>query len=718
MSISYFIASGCQIATTHLYRCIHLQEQLGDLGRDAEIAIWNDEAQVDLERALRFDVIWLYRIPMNGPLGSLIEQARSLGKPVIFDTDDLIFEPELVDQQRAVEKLSPNEQRMHAEGVQRYLQTLEACDTVVTATPLLAELARRRAKPAYVHRNCLGREMTALAAELYARRRDRARDQVVITYGSGTATHDRDFEEAAPALAEILARFREVELWIAGPLALPGSLAIFDRRVRRFPLTGWREWITLLSDSDIAIAPLERGNIFCRAKSEIKFIESGAVGVPLVASEIDPFRDAMTDGEDGLLAPNENKWIESLAFLIEQPNERKRMGDRARVLVIDRHSPRAGSRGLRYLLPQLAPELEQPVGSKKTVRWPRRLSARSLKINWLVPEPFAKAGGDMGIFRIIRYLAEFGHRCEVYVVTYNSMTNYASDQIRSYVEKNFGETAAQYRRFEGEIENADCSFATFWPTVEILSGLLKGGRRYYLVQDFEPDFYPDDPLHYRRAENTYRAGLHCITLGPWLTRRLRKSYKAQADYFDFAVDHDIYWPKQGVRPKQQRICFYARPATPRRGYELGLAAFELLSREMPELQIVFFGADEVSPAPSFPFTNYGKLQQEELAALFSSCDAGVVLSLSNPSFVPLEMIACGCVVVEMASDRWDGILTHRRDAWLVEKTPRAIAEGLKTILTNKGLREQLRNNALRRSQKMSWRESARQIEEILRRDNS
>ena len=56
----------------------------------------------------------------------------------------------------------------------------------------------------------------------------------------------------------------------------------------------------------------------------------------------------------------------------------------------------------------------------------------------------------------------------------------------------------------------------FWPTVENLLTLPNGGRRYYLVQDYEPSFYPDEAGHYARAENTYRAGLHCITLGPWL----------------------------------------------------------------------------------------------------------------------------------------------------------------------------------------------------------
>ncbi|MGH7936367.1 MAG: hypothetical protein ACREF8_05105, partial [Chthoniobacterales bacterium] len=122
MSASCFIASGCQVATTHLYRCVHLAEQLGDLGHKTCVAIWNDETQINLEEALRFDLIYLYRVPMSGALRQLIEQARALQKPVIFDTDDLIFEPELIEQHRAVKQLSPNDQLQHVEGIRRYLE--------------------------------------------------------------------------------------------------------------------------------------------------------------------------------------------------------------------------------------------------------------------------------------------------------------------------------------------------------------------------------------------------------------------------------------------------------------------------------------------------------------------------------------------------------------------------------------------------------------------
>ena len=340
----------------------------------------------------------------------------------------------------------------------------------------------------------------------------------------------------------------------------------------------------------------------------------------------------------------------------------------------------------------------------------------SLVINWLVPEPYPGAGGDIGLFRLIRYLAEFGHRCRVYVVTYDLLKEFSSEEIRNYVQEHFGVTQAQYYRFAGSIEDADATLATFWPTVENLLTLPNGGRRYYLVQDFEPSFYPDEPGHYARAENTYRAGLHCITLGPWLAELLRERYHVTADHFDFTVDKEVFYPRDVARDATRRVCFYARPTTPRRAYEMGLAALQIVKERLPEVEVCFFGTAALTPAPSFPITQCGVLDEEGLANLFSSSDVGVVFSLSNPSFVPLEMIACGCAVMELASERWRDVLTHGENAWLVNSNPMAIANGVIELLTNEDARRRLIENGLGLTQNMSWSASARQVESVLLRD--
>src|SRR5690349_10729370 len=122
----FFIASGCPIATTSLYRCTHLSEQLQRLGHQTSVNDWFDESRIQIEAALDHDVIVLYRLPMSSPLQEVIRKARNAGKPIIFDTDDLIFDPELTVWHRAVRDLSPADQKQHLDGVRHYLMTLMA----------------------------------------------------------------------------------------------------------------------------------------------------------------------------------------------------------------------------------------------------------------------------------------------------------------------------------------------------------------------------------------------------------------------------------------------------------------------------------------------------------------------------------------------------------------------------------------------------------------
>ena len=339
-----------------------------------------------------------------------------------------------------------------------------------------------------------------------------------------------------------------------------------------------------------------------------------------------------------------------------------------------------------------------------------------LLMNWLVPEPFPGAGGDIGLFRLTRYLSGFGHECNVYVIHYDLMNDWTTEEIRFYIAKHFGPTGARYHRWAGQIGDADCTFATFWPTVETLLPLPNGGKRYYIVQDWEPIFYPDHQEHRERAEKTYCGGLHCITLGPWVAKTLRRRYGIPADHYDFAVDNRVYWPRPGLRGPGQRVCFYARPSTPRRAYEIGIEALRLVKGRLPEVTIELFGAREFSPPPPFEYVSRGMLSHDELARLFSSCDVGLVFSLTNPSFVPLEMMACGCAVVELASERFEGVLTDGEDALLVDLNPENVADAVCRLLENHGLRERLVENGLRRMETTSWSRSVRQIEAILLKD--
>ena len=73
------------------------------------------------------------------------------------------------------------------------------------------------------------------------------------------------------------------------------------------------------------LAPLEVGNPFCEAKSELKFFEAALVDVPTVASPTGPMRRAIRDGETASWPPIV-AWRAALLSLVDDHALRRRMG--------------------------------------------------------------------------------------------------------------------------------------------------------------------------------------------------------------------------------------------------------------------------------------------------------------------------------------------------------------------------------------------------------
>ena len=705
------IASGCPHCTTTQYRCVHLKEQLAALGYSATVQEWFEPGRKNIREILLYDLIVLHRVALDLELEQLIREARHLNKKVVFDVDDLVFEPSLTEWHRGVALLPEEQKGAYHDGVLRYLATLEASDYVITATPFLAELVQRRGKVVFVHRNALGSEMKDLSDQLIKARKEKPPNRrVIIGYGSGTPTHDLDFQEAVPALIHVMSRYPQVELWVVGPVQLPREFGIFGQRVRSFALRDWKGWFEIASRFDVNLAPLEMGNLFCRAKSEIKFAEAAALGIPTVASRLDSFEYAISQGENGFLAGDVVEWLEALEALVTDPVLREEVGQKARVRVEEGYFPEIRAQGLKPILEKILSG-DHP-GLVLSDLAPGGAPDVPLVINWIVPEPFKGSGGHTNIFRMIKYLVEFGHPCQIIILPHQTMHGFTANRMKEFVDQTFFPTGASFHLWTGEIPAADATIATHFSTVGYALNLLAAGKRYYFVQDFEPHFYPMG-TEYVQAENTYHSGLHCITLGPWLARLMREKYQAMADHFDFAVDTHIYRPRYQESTPPLRVAFYARPATPRRGYSLGIEALRRVKERKPEVEVVLFGANQLEEAPPFPFTNRGILEEDELARLYSSCRVSLVLSLTNPSLVNFEMMACKCAVVDIQSDRVEGLFKHGEDSLLVDPTPEAMSEAILEILNDDRLHQHLVEQAYQKVTHLTWKNSARQIENIL-----
>lgn len=714
-SPSVLLISGCKAGTTFEYRVLQKEEQLALQNIRATVYEGVPGRKDAFAQISSHNLLYLYRVAYSPLVEQIIEYARACDVPVVFDVDDLVFEPDLVHRVDPVQTMSEEDAACYYEGVWRYRQTLLASDYVVTSTEYLADLARKLGKVAFVHRNGLSRWMIDMAERLRDVGGAAADDRVVLGYGSGTETHRKDLAEITDVIVETMTRHPKAELHIVGPMELPDALNRLGSRIKRRPLVPWSEWLSVLNTFDVNLVPLESGNPFCEAKSEIKYTEAALLGIPTIASRIEAYEFAVREGETGFLADSTDEWIAKLDKLVTDRALRLRLGETARSDVMARYQPET----LSDRLAQTLETIHSLYISEKTTSAVDQVGdpgETPLVLNWIFPEPIPGSGGHTDIIRMINLLSSFGHQNNAYVVPGRDLWYQSELEIRQYLQREFGELRAQVFKWKGgPMVESDAVVLTHWTTAYMIDEVDNTSQIFYFVQDWEPFFFPMG-TEYLRAEQTYKMGFSCITLGSWLTERLTDWYEADADYFDFAVDHEIYYPRPVTKSEQPRICFYARPSTPRRLFPLGVEALQLVHEKRPDVEIVFYGVSDAElrrRRVPFPHTNLGILSEEELAELFSASDIGIVLSSTNCSLVPPEMMACKCAVIDLNRDTVKGVLEHRENAMLAEPTPEGIAETTLELLEDKALREELVDKAYQQVQQRSWSKSARKVESIL-----
>jgi hypothetical protein len=206
-------------------------------------------------------------------------------------------------------------------------------------------------------------------------------------------------------------------------------------------------------------------------------------------------------------------------------------------------------------------------------------------------------------------------------------------------------------------------------------------KRFYFVQDFEPYFYPIGGL-YALAENTYRFGFYGITAGGWLSKKLHADYGMRTTHYDFGADESLYsLTNTGSR---KEIFFYARPYTERRGFELGIIALDLFHRMHPDYIINFAGWDVSDYDIPFPYNNLRTLDLDELNGVYNRCAAGLILSFTNMSLLPLEVMKSGMIPVVNDADN-NRLVSDNKYIAYSPGDPASLAKTLSEIVSRKDL---------------------------------
>lgn len=306
---------------------------------------------------------------------------------------------------------------------------------------------------------------------------------------------------------------------------------------------------------------------------------------------------------------------------------------------------------------------------------------RKLTVNWLMPPPGKGSGGHMTLFRFIRYLELEGHTCRIYF--HNPGEFSTVESVKAIMGDSFAKVKAPmaWLKQDADMADADAIFATSWETAYTVYNSKVNAKKMYFVQDFEPYFYPTGSFSIL-AENTYKLGLRGITAGGWLKQKLNKDYGMTTDAFWFGSDSGVY--SFDKKKERKEIVFYARPYTERRAFELGILTLDLFHRQHPEYTINFIGWDVSQYDIPFPYKNLGVLDPSELNNVYNRCSASLVMSLTNMSLLPLELLSSGCIPVVNEGDN-NRLVSDNEFIAYSANDPVSMANKLSEIVTKKDL---------------------------------
>jgi glycosyltransferase involved in cell wall biosynthesis len=336
----------------------------------------------------------------------------------------------------------------------------------------------------------------------------------------------------------------------------------------------------------------------------------------------------------------------------------------------------------------------------------------SLHVACVIP-PFERgSGGHNSIFQIMSRLERAGHTVTLWIDDdAGLMRGDRAARIRRDIREWFAPIEGPVFKGFGDWFGADVVVATGWQTAHSAM-LLPGCRaRAYLVHDHESEFYATS-VESRWAEETYGLGMHAICASPWLQDIVRDRYGGTTSLFEFGVDHDAYRPREIAR-RRDTIVFYGRDVTPRRAVPLALMALRELAERRPGLRVVSFGnkTEIISPVD---YEHLGVLSPAELSWVYSEATVGLVLSLTNYSLIPQEMLACGLPCVDLAGVSAEGVFGADGPVALSAFDPLALAGAIERLLDDEEEWARRSEAGLRFVAGRTWDVAATQVEAGLR----
>lgn len=263
------------------------------------------------------DVVVVQRLFPTPGTGPLIDQIFALGKPVIYEADDLLID---------IPPSNPN----YAFAMMCRPSVLDVLSkaTGVTASTLELKKALSHFNPnVYVLPNLIDEK-------LWTQIRPVLPDRIVIGF-TGTSTHSEDLGVVEEALWRISDKYGDRLAFTFMGCSRERLSRLMGYTYSEFK-TSYESFAMALQTRpmDIAVVPLI-DNPFNGCKSNIKWLEYSACGIAGIYSDLPPYNSCIEHGVTGQLVSNTaDAWFRALDDLIQDSAKRNAIGMQARRRVL------------------------------------------------------------------------------------------------------------------------------------------------------------------------------------------------------------------------------------------------------------------------------------------------------------------------------------------------------------------------------------------------
>jgi glycosyltransferase involved in cell wall biosynthesis len=283
-------------------------------------------AAQDLERVIaRLNPTVIVASRYGGTLAdAIVRLSRANRIPLITHLDDNLFEVPPAEQ--------PTSRHGSLERQARLKALLAAADLDLISTAALHQILDRM--------GALGpRSMVvgiAGAAPILGALKEPSQRRTVFGY-MGTRSHAADLAMVAPAIIQLLQRHPEARFELFGSIAVPCELSGFNIR-HHAKIRDYDGFLRRLASLDWAfgLAPLQV-TPFTLAKTNIKWIEYTAAGIPVIASDHPIYRECCAGGAGILAEPD--AWYAAMSALVTSAERRAALYAVASARLVEEYSP-------------------------------------------------------------------------------------------------------------------------------------------------------------------------------------------------------------------------------------------------------------------------------------------------------------------------------------------------------------------------------------------